>query len=213
MSEAIIIQSPTVPVRMALLFHGVGSTPESLVPLGRRIAATMPGSLVISVPSAESCDVGNGFQWFSVRGVTEDNRVERVVDGMPRFLTTIKQFQTDYGMKPGQTDLIGFSQGAIMALESSQVNHSPIRTVISLAGRFARLPERAPGSTKIHFIHGANDPVISPNHSLVGCSKLLELGAHCTVDLIPSLAHTINEDMIEKVIFHLADANKNSLQN
>ena len=75
MSEAIIIQSPTVPVRMALLFHGGGSTPESLVPLGRRIAATMPGSLVISVPSAESYDVGNGFQWFSVRGVTENNRV------------------------------------------------------------------------------------------------------------------------------------------
>ena len=213
MSEAIIIQSPTVPVRMALLFHGVSSTPESLIPLGRRIAATMPRSIVISVPSAESCDVGSGFQWFSVRGVTEDNRVQRVADGMPRFLTTIKQFQTDYGMKPGQTDLIGFSQVAIVAVESSQVNDSPTRTVISLAGRFARLPERASGSTRFHFIHGATDPVISPNHSLVGFSKLSELGAHCTVDLIPSLAPAINEDMIEKLIFHLDDVNKNLIQN
>jgi phospholipase/carboxylesterase len=57
---------------------------------------------------------------------------------------------------------IGFSQGAIMALESTQQPshaHSATR-VIAIAGRFAQLPRHAPQGVAVHLMHGEQDRVI-----------------------------------------------------
>ena len=160
MSEQIVVQSPAAPDRLVLLFHGVGSTPENLVPLGQRLAAAMPAATVISVQSPDRCDMGAGWQWFSVRGITEENRRERVTATMDRFVRTVRDLQQSSGMTASQTTLVGFSQGGIMALESSLLPDAPASRVVSLAGRFVELPQHAPASTAVHFLHGDRDTVI-----------------------------------------------------
>ena len=151
--------------------------------------------------------MGADFQWFSVRGVTEENRVHRVANAMPRFLATIENLQREYEMATAQTDVVGFSQGAIMALEASQQNHPPAHRIISLAGRFASPPAHACGGlTAFHLIHGVNDPVIPVSYCVNAHSQLVALGAQCTMDPIPSLAHGINATVANKVVQHLAEA-------
>lgn len=73
---------------------------------------------MVSVGGAEPSGNPAGRQWFSVQGITEDNRQARVDAIMPTFIETVRYWQKQSGVGANATALIGFSQGAIMALES-----------------------------------------------------------------------------------------------
>ena len=204
MREPIVIQLPTPAEQLVLLFHGVGSTAENMVPLGQQIATALPQVAVISVPSPDACDVGPGYQWFSVRGITEGNRVQRVADAMPRFIETVKKLQLNSAVTASRTTLIGFSQGGIMALEASQVAEPPARSIFAIAGRFAQAPHQAPAATTLHLIHGETDPVIASSFSVAANERLKALGAEVTIDVIPRLGHGINQEAAQRLLMHLA---------
>lgn len=122
------------PEQLILLFHGMGATPEGLVPLGQRLASTFRNGTVVSVAAPHESDILAGYQWFSVAGITEANRVTRVAEAMPAFLSEIRAWQQELDVTATVTALVGFSQGAIMALESSVTPSSPAGRVIAIAG-------------------------------------------------------------------------------
>jgi phospholipase/carboxylesterase len=111
---------------------------------------------------------------------------------MPRFAATIRGLQLATGTTAEQTVLIGFSQGAIMALESTQVGETLAEHVVAIAGRFAQLPSRARTGTALHFIHGESDPVIAVGHAVAAAERLAQLDGNVTIDLIPGLGHGIS---------------------
>lgn len=196
----VIVQHPSVPgARLILLFHGVGSRPEDLAPLGRILADADPTAWVVSVCSPAPCDLGSGWQWFSVRGVTEDSRPARIAEAMPLFASTVRAWQARAGVDAAGTTLIGFSQGAIMALESTQLPETVAARVISLAGRFAMPPRLAPTATQVHLLHGEQDPVIDPRYSLIAAETLQALGAVVTVELFPGLGHGVDGRVAARV--------------
>ena len=170
----LVIQQASVPgARLILLFHGVGSRPEDLVPLGRILADADPAAWVVSVRSPEPCDLGSGWQWFSVRGVSEDSRPARIAQVMPSFVHTIRDWQARAGVDAAATKLIGFLQGAIMALESTQRPETVAAQVISLAGRFASPPRVAPAATQVHLL-----PRWSRCAGALRCHAFTALGPH-----------------------------------
>ncbi|MBQ0921511.1 phospholipase, partial [Hydrogenophaga aromaticivorans] len=152
MQDDLIVHQPTVPARqLVLLFHGVGASPEGLLPLGQALAR--PDRWVVAVRSPFASDMGGGWQWFSVRSIDEANRIERIAAVMPRFVQTVKDWQARTGLDASATALAGFSQGAIMALESTQQAPPIASRVVAMAGRFAQPPRLAPDGTALHFIH------------------------------------------------------------
>jgi phospholipase/carboxylesterase len=204
MSDHLIVQMPDgAPAQLILLFHGVGSTPDNMRPLGERLAAAFPQAAVINVPGPDACDMGTGLQWFSVRDITEINRAQRVAETMPRFVDCIHNLQKATGTTPTQTALIGFSQGAIMALEATQLAEPLAGRVVALAGRFAQPPEKAPPSTTLHFIHGKSDPVIPYSHTVTAAERLIRLGADVTADVIPFLGHGLSGEVEDLLIERL----------
>lgn len=200
MPQPLLVQRPVgAPEQLILLFHGVGSTPLSMVPLGQRLAAEFPQAAIFSVASPEACDSGSGYQWFSVRGISEESRAQRVAEAMPGFARSIRDLQQATGATPAQTALIGFSQGAIMALESTQSEAQLAGRVVAIAGRFAAQPTRVPEETTLHFFHGKSDPVIPYSHTVTAAEHLVRLGADLTADVIPFLGHGIDratEDLL-----------------
>lgn len=198
--QDVIVQQASGPgARLILLFHGVGSRPEDLVPLGRILAEADPAAWVVSVRSPEPCDLGSGWQWFSVRGVSEDSRPARIAEAMPLFVHTVRDWQARAGVDAAATTLIGFSQGAIMALESTQRPETVAARVISLAGRFASPPRVAPAATQVHLLHGDQDPVIDHRYSLSAAETLQALGAAVTVERFPGLGHGVDARMAARV--------------
>lgn len=204
MSQPIIINLPDTPKHLVLMFHGVGGTPEDLVPLGQVIAQHYPDIAVISIPGPESSDFGRGYQWFSVSGVTEENRSGRIAAIMPLFVKIIQEIQTKTGCTAEQTCLLGFSQGAIMSLESTQTSDQPLCSqIFAMSGRFAVMPRIAPQHTVIHFIHGTDDPIMPYQYTLQAAQHLEEIGASVTTDIIPHLGHGVNEEAVEAVMKYL----------
>lgn len=204
MSQPIVVNFPDKPQRLVLMFHGVGGTPEDLVPLGQVIAQHYPDTAVISIPGPEVSDFGRGFQWFSVSGVTEENRLDRITSIMPLFVKTIQDIQTKTGCTAEQTSLLGFSQGAIMSLESTQTVDQPLCSqIFAMSGRFAVMPHIAPQHMVIHFIHGTNDPIMPYQYTVQAAQHLDEMGAKVTTDIIQHLGHGVNEEAVEAVIKYL----------
>ncbi len=155
-----VVQSPDRPAKqLLLLFHGVGDNPANMAQIGSWFAPLFPDALVVSVGGVEPCGP-NGRQWFSVQGVTEENRQERVDAIMPTFVDRVRYWQQQSGVGANATALIGFSQGAIMALESVKAEAGLASRVIAFNGRYATLPERAATETTLHLIHRGEDCVI-----------------------------------------------------
>ena len=124
--HSIVVQkSPGRPEQLILLFHGMGATPDGLVPLGQRLASAFPASTVVSIAAPHPSANPGGREWFSVGGITEANRIGRVEQAMPAFAAEIREWQQLTDVTPTVTALVGFSQGAIMSLEASVLPASP----------------------------------------------------------------------------------------
>lgn len=205
-SNSVVVARPAAPAMLVLLFHGVGASAADLLPLARPIAAARPGAMVVSVEAPFPSGFGSGRQWFSVQGVTEANRPERIAQAMPAFIAAINGWQKEAGVDPGATTLVGFSQGAIMSLESTQVEAAPARRVVSIAGRFATPARSAAPGVRFHLIHGDQDGVVPAAHSGQAAVQLRELGAKVTIDLLPGLGHGIDARAARLVLDYLGGA-------
>ncbi|MDU4840853.1 MAG: esterase [Leclercia adecarboxylata] len=198
-----VVQSPDRPAKqLLLLFHGVGDNPANMTQIGSWFAPLFPDALVVSVGGVESCGP-NGRQWFSVQGVTEENRQERVDAIMPTFVDRVRYWQQQSGVGANATALIGFSQGAIMALESVKAEAGLASRVIAFNGRYATLPERATTETTIHLIHGGEDRVIELSHAVAGQEALIRAGGDVTLDIVDDLGHAIDDRSIQFALDHL----------
>lgn len=186
---------------LLLLFHGVGSSAEDLAPLGQALASHRPNAWIVSVRSPDTSDLGQGWQWFSVQGVTEANRPERVASAMPAFVDRVISWQREAGIDARRTTLLGFSQGAIMALESTQRSgQASIATrVIAIAGRFAQPPRQAPDGTTVHLMHGDLDRVMPVGLAVDAERGLRALGATPTLDRFEGLGHGIDVRVVEAI--------------
>ncbi|MEY4883610.1 MAG: hypothetical protein RIS34_1464 [Pseudomonadota bacterium] len=198
--NAVVIQTPTENAgQLILLFHGVGSDAQSMTWLGGRLASEFPNAMVVSVSAPLRSDISMGFQWFSVVGVTEDNRPARIAQAMPAFAACVAYWQAKAGVTPAATALVGFSQGAVMILEATKLATPLAGRVVAISGRFATLPEVAPLAVTVHMLHGKEDAVIPYSHTVIGAHRLRDLGSDVTAEVLPFIGHEIHPDLAELV--------------
>jgi phospholipase/carboxylesterase len=200
----VVQQAPSRARQLILMFHGMGGTPGDMVPLGRRLAVAFPAGTVVSTAAPNPSGPSGASEWFSVAGITEDNRIERVAAAMPGYLAEIRSWQQAADATPAVTALVGFSQGAIMALEAGVLAETLAGRIVAIAGRYARLPGHAPSHTTIHMIHGKEDPVISYRHAIEAAHRLRALSGDVTADVIPFAGHTITDEMAELAVERLS---------
>jgi len=199
-----ILQQPAARAeQLILLYHGVGGEAAQMAPLGELLAGQFPQAFIVSVQAPHECDFASGWQWFSVRDITDANRPERVAAAMPTFVDAITRWQQTAGVNAEATALIGFSQGGIMALESTK-NRAPLAgRVVALGSRFAALPEVAIRGTTFHLLHGKEDAVMPYAHTVAAAERLVALGCDVTADVIPFIGHSVDLDMVSLLIERL----------
>ncbi|MRS91729.1 esterase [Enterobacteriaceae bacterium RIT714] len=198
-----VVQSPDKPAQqLLLLFHGVGDNPVNMGEIGSWFAPMFPDALIVSVGGVEPCGP-TGRQWFSVQGVTEENRQARIDAIMPTFIETVRYWQKQSGVGANATALIGFSQGAIMSLESVKAQPGLASRVIAFNGRFATLPQSATTLTTVHLIHGGEDRVIELAHAVAAQEALMREGGDVTLDIVEQLGHAIDDRSIQLALDHL----------
>jgi phospholipase/carboxylesterase len=209
MSSPSVLRLPAsgAPELLFLLFHGVGARAQHMEPLADALADEYPQAAVLSLDAPDPFDAvpggGGGFQWFSVRGVTEANRAERVAATLPRFVALVRAQQARFGMGWERTALAGFSQGAIVALEAVQAEAQLAGRVLAFSGRHAVAPAHAPEDTTVHLFHGLADTVLPPGPALDSAERLVALGGDVTADMLPGIGHELHPLLITRALEQL----------
>jgi phospholipase/carboxylesterase len=199
-----VVQSPAVPAKQLLLvFHGVGDSPVAMGEIGSWFAPSFPDATIVSIGGPSVSGASQGREWFSVAGVTEENRQRRIDAVMPKFIEVVRYWQKQSNVPAGATALIGFSQGAIMALEAIKAEPNLASRVVAFSGRYAGLPEKVPTATTIHLIHGDEDNVINVKYAFDASEALERIGGDFTLDVIDDLGHAIDDRSIKIALDHL----------
>jgi len=82
----------TLPAKqLFILLHGLGSKPSDLVPLANYLKEVFPGAAFFLPEGTHPFDGGGtGRQWFSINGVSDDNRRSRVAQAMPGLRALVR---------------------------------------------------------------------------------------------------------------------------
>ena len=177
-----------------IFLHGVGGTGAAMRPLADQVG----GLSQTAFPDGPyPFDMGVGRQWFSVRGVTEVNRPGRIAEAMPSFIRQIESLGD-----PRDSVLIGFSQGAIMALHAAAQGLA-VAGVIALSGRLAGPVPARKDWPAITLLHGTDDSVMPLPIARATEAWLQEAGAAPRLTVFDGLGHAIDHRVLEEIRVNL----------
>lgn len=190
-----------------ILLHGVGADARGLQPLASMLHARFPDAAIEIPTGFFPFDAGaGGRQWFSVRGVTEQNRPQRVAEALPVLVQWVRDAQQRNDISAAATTLVGFSQGAIMALEASAAHDGLAGRVVAFAGRYAALPATAPRHTRIHLLHGDQDAVMPVALARAAFEHLQRSGGDASLDIAAGVGHELPPTLVDKALARLTGA-------
>jgi phospholipase/carboxylesterase len=206
----LLIHAPLGAQQLILLLHGYGSDAADLAPLGKTLVRAFPHAYVVSLEAPDWGEQGLGRQWYSLLGLDESqetgehSRAHRVEQGLPSLAQRIGNWQSESGVSHLATLLLGFSQGASMALAYAASEYAvltPPARVVSLSGRMVGWPEKIPEATTLHWIHGKLDEVIAYEHCVQASEHLIQIGADLTTDVLPHTGHEVSAQ-VQRTLLH-----------
>ena len=185
------------PSQLIILLHGLGADGHDLIGLAQHWAELLPHAQFVAPDAPFPCDVAPmGRQWFSV----EDRSPDRLLAGVEAAAPILDEFidselaRTNLG--PFKTALVGFSQGAMMALHVALRRAEPIAAIVGFSGRLmaaGHLADEIGARPPTLLIHGDADPVV-PFESLAEAKEALEsVGVNVEINSRPALGHSIDE--------------------
>lgn len=177
-----------------IFLHGVGSSGAAMRPLAEALDVTATAHFP---DGSEPFDMGPGRQWFSVKGITEENRPARIAAAMPGFRRVIESVGD-----PQDSVLIGFSQGVIMALHAV-ADGLPVKAVFAISGRLAGPVPARTDWPPITLVHGKADPVIPAQMAKATEAWLSAAGATPNLQVFDELAHGVDNRVISWLVDQL----------
>ena len=188
--------------KLMIFLHGVGSCGDDLLAVGKFWQKLYP-DIVIASPNAPEhfMNSPDAFQWFSILGVTQENRLERIEQARPAFDEMMQRIieQHHFENHLDQVFFCGFSQGTIMALDAVASGRWNIAGVIGFSGRLATpIQDHLTHKPKILLLHGQDDQVISVQESQYAAQAFSDAGFETTFEMFSGLGHTISQIEFEK---------------
>lgn len=191
------------PKQLVVLLHGYGSDGRDLIALGQYWRDSFPDALFVAPNAHEACGlVPTGYQWFALDPERIGTLAPRAGAEIARPIIT--QFLDDLwsqtGLGPKDTILVGFSQGAMMALDTGLRLKAPLKGIIAFSGMVVApetLTEEIASKPPVMLIHGDLDEVVPVAGSKAAHTLLTELGIASRLYIEHGAGHTIAQDGLE----------------
>lgn len=180
---------------LVIFLHGVGSNGDDLAVLGQHWASLLPDVAFASPNAPFPFEHAMGYQWFSLTGITTENRPARVRDARAAFDDTLQQLMAQHDMADAwdKVILVGFSQGSIMALDALASGRYPLAGVVAFSGRLSFDEALTPQPhIPALLIHGKADDVIPFSESESAEQRLLQAGVTVEARYEAATGHTIS---------------------
>lgn len=180
---------------LVIFLHGVGSNGDDLAVLGQHWASLLPDVAFASPDAPFPFEHAMGYQWFSLTGITTENRPARVRDARAAFDDTLQQLMAQHDMADAwdKVILVGFSQGSIMALDALASGRYPLAGVVAFSGRLSFDEALTPQPhIPALLIHGKADDVIPFSESESAEQRLLQAGVTVEARYEAATGHTIS---------------------
>jgi phospholipase/carboxylesterase len=191
-------QSGSEPKQAVVLLHGYGSDGEDLISLGAHWQEMLPDALFVS-PNAPTVSAVNpmAFQWFDIDHERPDYRAEGARLGRLAIMDFLNDLWAQTGLAEKNTILVGFSQGAMMALNVGLSLDRPLMGIIAFAG--ALIPpdgfgERDLAKPPICIVHGDRDEVVPTEMGASAAETLRAHGYEVSYHVSRGVGHGISPD-------------------
>lgn len=204
---AVTIEGPRVAAKsraakqLIVFLHGYGANGNDLIGLAQQWQGLLPDAAFASPNAPEPCpEAPAGRQWFrlTMRDPTERwNGVNRAAPILNAFLDS----ELDRcSLDDTKLALVGFSQGAMLALHAGLRRERAPAAIIGYSGELVG-PEYldqvgklrpASKSPPILLVHGGQDEVISPEALFLSAEALADAGIASQWHLSANLGHGID---------------------
>ncbi|NYT77434.1 esterase [Alcaligenaceae bacterium] len=203
------------PQLLFVLLHGESANPRQLFPLAEAIGKAFPAAMIV-LPYArekwsadshgadtQSADEASTYYWIKPQEIDAGNYAAHVAQVLPTLIGQIAALQQSYGLTGEHTALAGFSQGASVALEAAHAHSGLAGRVLAFSGLYARMPDKVPPTTMLHFFHGADDQQVSADEVEATLTRLGQLKGDATLDVASGVGHELHEALISQAVVRL----------
>ena len=195
--------SGSSPNQIVFLLHGYGADGADLIDLSQPFSMVLPSAKFISPDAPFDCKMSPmGKEWFPIEEIPNG-----AVKASNDLLVLIQQECEKENIKLENVLLIGFSQGAMMSIQSLLLSSSNLLGIIGYSGGTS--PENINAAnhliinnvhnnykTPVLLVHGEEDDIV-PFSSLNNAENLLsEIGFKVQAVNRPGLGHGIDPDGI-----------------
>ncbi len=189
------------PRQVVALLHGVGADGHDLIGLAPPLAAHLPGAAFVAPDAPFPCDMASfGRQWFSL----QDRRPAALLAGLDAAVPPLEAFLDGllaaHRLGNRHLALVGFSQGAMLALHAAPRRAPPVAAVLGYSGALVggeRLAAEARGQPPTLLVHGDMDDVV-PFAALAAATSALEAAGFPVRSLARTgLGHAVDSEGIE----------------
>lgn len=184
--------SGRAPTSVVVMLHGYGANGADLRSVAQTLAQDVPDAVFL-LPDAIEALPGSpdGRQWFPLAGSDDTRRRAGVRTAVDRLVPWIDHELQSRSLPRGRLALVGFSQGAMLALDLG-LHLSPAPAgVVSLSGRL--VDDRAPSATPAPalIVHGTSDARIPVAEAQQSLARLGQLHVRTESLILPGVGHTI----------------------
>jgi phospholipase/carboxylesterase len=185
------------PEQLVVICHGVGAYGRDLMELAPRCAEALPDALFVLPDAPEPHDAAPyGRQWFSLRDRSPPVLEAGMRAAMPVFNRFLDAELARLGLPADAYALIGFSQGAMVALFAGLRRRVPPRAILAYSGGLLApesLGHEISGRPPVLLIHGEADDVVPAARSRAAEQALRAAGVPVEALYIPGLGHGIDD--------------------
>ncbi|OYZ36128.1 MAG: hypothetical protein B7Y25_08300 [Alphaproteobacteria bacterium 16-39-46] len=194
------------PDSIVVLFHGYGDNAENFLLLGALLGQFLPNTLFVAPEGPLDCKtVPSGKQWLKTSKNNRPQLLKEIKNLTPPLNQYLDNLLKTYNIPSQKMALMGFSQGARIALHIGL--HRPMCAgIVAFSGSYLEDPETVPLTrTPILIIHGTEDKMAPVSLARESHKRLKALKMPVTLILLPGVAHDIDLSGLETAVAFLQE--------
>jgi phospholipase/carboxylesterase len=195
---------------LVVFLHGYGADGADLLGLADALGPHLPDTAFAAPDAPEPCRGGYGRQWFPIPwldGSSEALAAAGLAAASVDLNAYLDQQLAAHSLSADRLCLVGFSQGAMMAMHVAPRRARAMAGVAAISGRLLEAERLGEVTSRppVLLIHGDQDEVVPFGNMAYAGQMLTEAGFETYGHVMKGTGHGIAQDGLQATLAFLAD--------